>query len=292
MPDWAAVSAAIGVARGAPFVPQRHAEVGGGCINRAYVLAGCDGSRWFVKLNHADKLAMFQAEARGLEEIQAARSLRCPAPLCVGASGAESWLVLEYMALAGHGSETELGLGLAALHGHVTRHYGWDRDNTIGATAQSNRQSSDWLEFWREQRLRYQLDLAAVNRLVGRVLDKGERLAASLEGLFPGYRPAASLLHGDLWGGNVAYAEGSPVIFDPAVYYGDRETDLAMTELFGGFGTAFYAAYREAAPLDPGYPVRKLLYNLYHVLNHFNLFGGNYAGQAERMIDQLLAHLG
>ena len=113
-----------------------------------------------------------------------------------------------------------------------------------------------------------------------------------LADFFPGYSPRPSLLHGDLWGGNFAYADGEPVLFDPAVYFGDREADLAMTELFGGFPAAFYAAYREAWPLDPGYGVRKTLYNLYHVLNHYNLFGGSYADQAEAMATRLLAERG
>jgi len=110
--------------------------------------------------------------------------------------------------------------------------------------------------------------------------------------LFGGYRPVASLLHGDLWSGNYAYThEGEPVIFDPAVYYGDREADIAMTELFGGFGREFYTAYREVYPLDEGYAVRKTLYNLYHILNHLNLFGGGYLTQAQGMVDRLLSEL-
>ena len=113
-----------------------------------------------------------------------------------------------------------------------------------------------------------------------------------LPAFFQGYRPEPSLLHGDLWGGNAAFADGEPVVFDPAVYYGDREADLAMTELFGGFGADLQAAYREAWPLDSGYAVRKTLYNLYHVLNHFNMFGGGYASQAEAMIERLLAEAG
>ena len=121
---------------------------------------------------------------------------------------------------------------------------------------------------------------------------KGERLAAELARLLPEGLPPAALLHGDLWRGNAAFlADGSPVLFDPAVYFGDREADLAMTELFGGFPREFYSTYREAEPLDPGYETRKTLYNLYHVLNHANLFGGGYAAQAERMIESLLAEL-
>jgi fructosamine-3-kinase len=145
------------------------------------------------------------------------------------------------------------------------------------------------MPFWRDQRLGYQLKLAARS---GRdLLKKGERILADLGAFFQNYRPVPSLLHGDLWGGNVSAVERQPVIFDPAVYYGDREADLAMTELFGGFSEQFYQAYRDTWPLDDGYPVRKTLYNLYHVLNHFNLFGGGYGSQAERMIDSLLSEL-
>jgi fructosamine-3-kinase len=122
--------------------------------------------------------------------------------------------------------------------------------------------------------------------------DKGERLTEHLGGFFLDYRPAPCLLHGDLWSGNAGMLpDGTPVVFDPAVHRGDREADLAMSELFGGFPEAFYAAYRAAWPLDPGYETRKTLYNLYHVLNHFNMFGAGYLGQARRMIQKLAAEL-
>ena len=124
------------------------------------------------------------------------------------------------------------------------------------------------------------------------VAELGQRLSARLPDLFDGYTPEASLLHGDLWGGNWGVdVSGEPVLFDPAVYYGDREADLAMTELFGGFSREFYAAYRQAWPLDAGYSTRKKLYNLYHVLNHFNLFGGGYLSQAQGMIDALSSEI-
>ena len=148
------------------------------------------------------------------------------------------------------------------------------------------------MEFYRRERLGFQLALAAQHGYRGQLQALGEQLLALLPAFFSTYRPVASLLHGDLWGGNhAATADGEPVIFDPAVYYGDREADLAMTELFGGFGEGFYRAYRVAWPLDPGYPVRKHLYNLYHVLNHLNLFGGGYATQAERLMRGLLAEV-
>ncbi len=146
------------------------------------------------------------------------------------------------------------------------------------------------MTFWREHRLGFQLELAVRHGAGSRIADAGSRLQEALPQLLEGHRPAASLLHGDLWSGNYSFTRaGEPVIFDPAVYYGDREADLAMTELFGGFSQRFYEAYREAWPLDAGYSVRKVLYNLYHVLNHFNLFGGGYLSQAQGMIDRLLS---
>ena len=162
----------------------------------------------------------------------------------------------------------------------------------IGATPQINTQSRDWIEFWRDCRLGYQLTLAANHGAPASLLKKGERLAQEFDAIFAHVAVKPALLHGDLWSGNAGFDRaGAPVIFDPAVYYGHREADLAMTELFGGFSADFYAAYRGAFALDDGYDVRKQLYNLYHVLNHFNLFGGGYARQAETLVDRLLAEV-
>jgi fructosamine-3-kinase len=181
---------------------------------------------------------------------------------------------------------------LAALHRIEGNRFGWWRGNHIGATPQPNDPSPDWPDFWRQRRLGFQLDLAARQGHRGRLQGLGERLLERLPALLD-HRPRPSLLHGDLWGGNLAYdPDGRPVVFDPAVYHGDREADLAMTELFGGFPSRFYAAYQAAWPLDPAYRVRKVLYNLYHVLNHLNLFGGGYLTQAEGMMQRLLAALG
>ncbi|HEY6721986.1 MAG TPA: fructosamine kinase family protein, partial [Burkholderiales bacterium] len=166
------------------------------------------------------------------------------------------------------------------------------RDNYIGRTPQINRLSPSWSDFWRDFRLVPQLELARKNKLGMSLLRPGEQLVEALPDLLSGKAPAASLLHGDLWRGNAGFlADGTPVLFDPAAYWGDRETDLAMTELFGGFPRDFYSAYTEAAPLDQGYAVRKNLYNVYHVLNHANLFGGGYTAQAERMLERLLAEV-
>ena len=183
----------------------------------------------------------------------------------------------------------ELGRRLARLHRVTGSRFGWDRDNTIGATPQVNTPGSDWIAFWREHRLGFQLGLAARNGHGGRLQQRGGQLMEKLPEFFRDCTPAPSLLHGDLWGGNAGFdASGDPVIYDPAVYYGDRETDIAMTELFGGFSADFYSGYNAEFPLDAGYAHRKDLYNLYHVLNHLNLFGGGYGAQAERMIDRLL----
>jgi len=281
----------IARATGRPFTLTGTEETGGGCINSTLVLAGREG-RYFVKLNEAARVEMFEAEAAGLAALAAAGAVRVPTPLCVGQADEFAFLVLEYLSLrpATDRGQEQLGRGLALLHRTTSPSFGWVRDNTIGSTRQPNPRYGDWLVFWREARLGFQLHLAKRQGAPETLTTKGEQLLEWLPALFGTHRPAPSLLHGDLWGGNFAQTgDGEPVIFDPAVYFGDRETDIAMTELFGGFGQRFYAAYREASPLDPGYPTRKLLYNLYHVLNHFNLFGGGYALQAEKMIGRLLS---
>jgi fructosamine-3-kinase len=179
---------------------------------------------------------------------------------------------------------------LARAHSARGEYFGWRRDNYIGSTPQLNRRATSWSDFWREARLQPQIELAARNGLGRSLIGKAERLVEAVPRLLAGHSPAASQLHGDLWGGNAGFLPGGqPVLFDPAVYWGDRETDLAMTELFGGFPPEFYSAYDEVAPRDAGYATRKTLYNLYHVLNHANLFGGGYASRAERMIAGLLA---
>ncbi len=284
----------IEAATGAAFAAPRQRTAGGGCINSAMVLHSGD-QRYFVKTNRAALAAMFEAEAAGLNEIRNTGTVRAPAPVCWGKEGDSAYLVLEYIELGGGGDAASRRLGeqLAAMHRATRANFGWERDNTIGSTPQLNTPADDWIVFWRERRLGAQLELAANNGYRGRLQQRGARLMARFDGLFSGYRPLASLLHGDLWSGNYAAdAAGNPVIYDPAPYYGDREADLAMTELFGGFGRPFYEAYQQAWPLDDGYAVRKTLYNVYHVVNHLNLFGGGYLGQAESMIDRLLAELG
>lgn len=240
--------------------------------------------------------ARLEAESDGLAALAATGSVRVPAIVGAGETAHEAWLELEYLELAplDRAGGARLGEQLAALHrAHGAEDaYGWPRDNFIGATPQSNQSHRTWAGFFAAERLRPQLALASAHGMPRELRERGEKLAERVAAFFVDYRPRPSLLHGDLWAGNAGQLpDGTPAIFDPAVHRGDREADLAMSELFGGFPESFYAAYRLAWPLDPGYETRKTLYNLYHVLNHYNLFGAGYLGQARRMIDRLLAEL-
>ena len=290
---WTALEKAISNATGVSFTADSSEPVPGGCINEAFCLAG-EGTRYFVKVNRAGALPMFEAEAAGLEEIRRSSSVQVPDPVCTGQDNNRSWLVLEFIAMKPPGPATSHRLGeqLAIMHRHTASMFGWSRENTIGSTPQPNTLTRDWITFLRDYRIGYQLQLASEQGAPGELLDRGQRLLECLPLLFTDYQPRASLLHGDLWAGNWGCAtDGAPVLFDPAVYYGDREADLAMTELFGGFDDRFYQSYRHAWTLDPGYKTRKVLYNLYHVLNHFNLFGGSYARQACGMVDTLISEI-
>lgn len=255
---------------------------------QALVATLADGGRFFVKAGTPEQRLQLRAEARGLEALRAAGAVRVPQLWLAGGEGRHYFLLLECFDLRPGDADAyaRLGRELAAQHRNTTQNFGFERDNFIGATPQSNQHGSDWPAFFRDQRLLPQLRLAQRQGWV----EDGMRLAEHVAGFFPGYAPVPALLHGDLWNGNAGFlADGTPVLYDPAVYYGDREADVAMSELFGGFAPSFYAAYREAWPLDPGYAQRRDLYNLYHLLNHFNLFGGNYGEQAASQIARLLA---
>jgi len=291
--DWQHISDAIGRAENILFSIDGIKEVGGGCINSAFVISN-DQHRYFVKTNAPSNLELFVSEAVGLEELAHANAIRSPRPICWGDTGNRCFIAMEYVQFGRSSVDAQklLGRQLAQLHQVTKAQFGWESDNFIGSTPQPNRWHTDWLGFFASNRLSYQLKLAADHRNQGALLSRGERLLARLDDFYKGYQPRPSLLHGDLWSGNYGMdADGQPVIFDPAIYYGDRETDLAMTELFGGFSSEFYDAYQEQWPLDPGYAIRKSLYQLYHVLNHANLFGGGYFSQAENMIEQLLAEV-
>lgn len=286
---WEQIARHISQVSGDSFQVTEQRSIGGGCINQGYALS--DGRQtYFVKLNQAVQVAMFEAEAAGLQQMAATRTIRVPQPICWGVADKSAYLVLEWIDLGrGNGQSWQaMGQQLAALHRATSGSgFGWERPNTIGSTPQVNPWTTSWVEFWAEHRIGYQLRLG---KRRGGSFPAGDRLLAAIPQLLADHKPQPALVHGDLWSGNAAISRvGEPIIFDPATYYGDREVDLAMTELFGGFPAEFYQGYNQAFPLEGGYKRRKTLYNLYHILNHFNLFGGSYEAQANRMIEQLLA---
>ncbi len=288
------VSLSIAAQLGVHVADHPVSRVQGGSISECYRWESGAGPL-FVKVAQADKLGALQAEAAGLEELRVANAVRVPGVLACGAAEESAYLVLEWIDLQSSSAAAEATLGerLVLQHTATSPEFGWQRDNTIGATPQLNARSSDWAGFFRECRLHPQLDLARANGHTGRLQQRGRELLACMGAFFATHHPTPSLLHGDLWGGNWGVdPHGAPVIFDPAVYFGDREADIAMTRLFGGFGPSFYSAYESIWPLDEGSEVRVALYNLYHVLNHLNLFGGGYSRQAESLIERLLAEVG
>ncbi len=293
MSIWKHISQAIEQATGESFHSEHHSSCGGGSINSAYKISN-DSHSYFVKLNHGSLLDMFEAEAAGLNEIASSQSIRVPQVICYGTAEGQAYLVLEHIRFGrgNNNSHQQLGHDLAQMHQHTQAQFGWFRDNTIGSTPQPNTLTADWVTFLRDQRIGFQLQLAARNGYRGQLQSQGQALLDVIDQFFSNYQPQPSLLHGDLWSGNYAISDaGEPLIFDPATYYGDREADLAMTELFGGFPPDFYSAYNDAYPLDSGYKQRKTLYNLYHIINHLNLFGGGYLSQAESMMARLLSEV-
>ena len=291
--EWQSIAQQIEQTIKQPFTISNRQAVSGGCINSAYIIQN-QADCFFIKLNQAHLTAMFEAEFSGLKEIAETQTIKVPKPILSGMVNNHAFLVLEAITLGNGNSQSDqlLGQQLANLHKHKQAFFGWHTDNTIGSTPQINDSSDNWLSFWRKNRLEFQLTLAEKNGYTGKLIQSGEKLANSLNCLFTNHDLHPSLLHGDLWSGNAAANEkGEPVIYDPACYYGDRETDIAMTELFGGFSANFYAAYNESYPLHPDYAVRKTLYKLYHILNHLNLFGSSYQRQAQNMIDSLLAEI-
>ncbi len=286
---WTEIAEQISQAMGKPFTIEDHWVVGGGSISQSYGIT--DGTdTYFLKFNQASKSEMFAAEALGLKEMYDTHTIRVPQPICWGVAGNYAYIVMELLDLGrGGGSEVweTMGEQLAQMHRQgVAEKFGWHRNNTIGSTPQINTFMDNWADFFAEHRIGYQVRLA--KRRGGSYPDT-EKVVAKVREVLADHHPQPSLVHGDLWGGNAAVTKGGePVILDPATYYGDREVDIAMSELFGGFPATFYQGYNSAWELDAGYKQRKDLYNLYHILNHFNLFGGGYGSQASRMIERLI----
>lgn len=302
MEDWReALRHAIGAACGES--PRRvEWQVLGGGEQNTFKLSGFSRAM-FIKLAPA-AADRYAAEADGLRALggdpatdavdASRRRPRVPRVFAHGEAGEYDFLAIEYFDLqaASAGDPRKLGAALARLHADVGESFGWPRDNFIGPTPQQNRPHADWVEFWRERRLLPQLRLAHQAGFRGEAQRRADTLLADFGAFFTDYRPRPSLLHGDLWHGNIGFiAAAEPVLYDPAVYRGDAEADLAMTELFGGISPDMLAVYREHAGIDAGYAVRKHLYNLYHVLNHLVIFGGAYAAQAAQLIDRVSSEL-
>ncbi|MBF2055975.1 MAG: fructosamine kinase family protein [Cyanobacterium sp. T60_A2020_053] len=262
-------------------------SVGGGCINQAYRLQGKNNS-YFVKLNQPSAVDMFRVEAFALQEIYHTDTIKVPQPICWGATDKHSYLILQWLDMTKGNSQgwQKMGQNLALLHRVEGAEFGWGENNTIGTTPQINDYHHNWAEFFAEKRIGYQLKLA---RVKGAGFGNTEKIINAVYNQLSTHQPQPSPLHGDLWGGNAGFlSTNEPLIYDPAFYYGDREADIAMTELFGGFPPAFYQGYNQQWALNQGYQQRKIIYNLYHILNHFNLFGSTYSAQAQAMINQII----
>ncbi|MBL8467519.1 fructosamine kinase family protein [Methyloversatilis discipulorum] len=248
----------------------------------------------FVKLLPAGRTEMFAAEMEGLALLRDTGCFRVPAARGCGTAGDVSWLALEWLDLKPVSTDEDgraFGKALAALHEVHGELYGLPRDNWLGDSRQENGTSTSWPLFYAQKRLRPQLERLIAEGMRGELISNLQGIVERVPALFLEYRPAASLLHGDLWHGNAAMVDGQPAVFDPAVHYGDREADYVMTELFGGFPISMYASYQKSAPLDAGAASRRGLYRLYHLLNHILLFGSPYLRETERTAARLLSEL-
>lgn len=267
---------------------QRFKAAHGGCINNGGELITNQGN-FFIKWNDSFRYPeMFKKEAKGLQLLSKASSVRVPDVLYVSEVGHFQFILLELITSAPRKKNywDLLGKHVALLHQHSSEMFGLDHDNYIGSLSQYNSQNTSWVDFFIHQRLEIQLSLAERHHRINTALRKRfELLYKKLSNLFPDEKPA--LLHGDLWSGNVLInSSGEPALIDPAVYYGNREAELAYTQLFGGFDQQFYHAYQDVFPLETGFDERSDVYNLYPLMVHVNLFGGAYRQQVERILSR------
>ncbi|MBL1377331.1 fructosamine kinase family protein [Zobellella iuensis] len=285
---WPVIANQISEATGSDFTILDKKPLSGGDINQAFRIS--DGHKsYFVKLNDRARVDMFRCEWNSLDHLLRTQTLVIPKPICCGTTVGSSFLVLEYLPL-GESDEQDwhmLGRQLAHLHrSHSQPMYGWDEDNFLGTSVQPNAWHKKWSTFFAEQRVGWQLKLLEEK---GIRFGDIEEIVGAIKLRLANHHPSASLLHGDLWRGNLAFTEHMGVLFDPASYFGDRETDIAMTELFGQFPLVFYQGYHAVWPLDEGYTERRELYNLYHLLNHVNHFGEPYFAQTKTSLYRVIA---
>lgn len=277
---WHFISEKISEAIESDFICGDIREVHGGDTHQSFKIS--DGrKRFFVKTNNADAALNFQAEALGLMALSENSHLQVPNFICHGICEDKSYIVLQHILIKEGIPQQwlELGAGLAKMHKtQVSDSYGCEFNNYIGNTPQVNHAMTNWCDFFAENRIGHMLQLLAKSGI--RFVDI-DAAVEHVKSFLQSHQPRASMLHGDLWRGNIGFYKSQPVIFDPAFYYGDRETDIAMTELFGPFPDSFYQGYQQVWSLASGYESRRPLYQLYHILNHALMFGGNYMQSAK-----------
>ncbi|MCW8332961.1 fructosamine kinase family protein [Vibrio sp. SCSIO 43135] len=287
---WQALSQQLSETLMFDFNINERSKVHGGEISECYMIS--DGEqRYFVKTNTRDFLPQFQVEAENIQTLRDTSTVFVPELILTGTSKDHSFIVLNYLAtkpLDDNKLSFKFGAQLAKLHlWGEQKEFGYDQDNYIGNTLQPNKWDRKWHRFFSEQRIGWQLQLLREKGI--ELVNIGE-FVQLVESRLASHTPRPSLLHGDLWHGNVAKSAFGPICYDPACYWGDRECDIAMTELFEGFQPEFYQGYESVLPLDFGYAERKDIYNLYHVLNHYNQFGGHYLAEAESMVEKILSY--
>ncbi|WP_406733365.1 fructosamine kinase family protein [Vibrio scophthalmi] len=284
---WQAISEQLSETLMFSFVIREKTKLSGGDISESYMIS--DGEqRYFIKINHREFLAKYESEAENIQCLRNTSTVFAPELVHLGKSKHHAFLILNYLPtkpLDNSEASFTFGQQLAALHQWgEQKEYGFDSDNYLGNTLQPNKWDRKWSRFFAEQRIGWQLQLIKEKGVL--LVDIAE-FTQKIQAILAHHHPRPSLLHGDLWSGNVANSAAGPICYDPASYWGDRECDIAMTELFGGFKPDFYQGYQSVMPLDQHYAERKPIYNLYHVLNHYNLFGGHYLDEAQQLIDQV-----
>ncbi|WP_162046340.1 fructosamine kinase family protein [Vibrio taketomensis] len=287
---WQAISEQLSETLMFSYTIREKTKLSGGDISESYMIS--DGEqRYFVKVNSRAFLANFEVEAENLKALRETRTVFVPEFVDIGHSKHNSFLILNYLStkrLESSDASFRFGQQLAELHSWgEQKEFGFDQDNYIGSTIQPNQWNRKWSRFFADQRIGWQLQLIKEK---GVTLVDIPEFTKLIQDLLSHHQPRPSLLHGDLWHGNVANSAFGPICYDPSCYWGDRECDIAMTELFGGFHEEFYRGYESLSPLSSGYDERKHIYNLYHILNHYNLFGGHYLDDAQMLIERIQAY--
>ncbi len=291
---WHFISEQISSALDMPFICQHQKKATGGDTHQSFVIRD-ERHRFFVKTHPLDERRPLKCEADGLRALASVNGVQVPSVITCGELSAEGqqieYLVLSHLRFRDKQSAQDyyaLGEMVARLHSAGGYHgYGWETNNFIGGSVQVNGWYSNWADFFAEQRIGSMLERLSQK---GQTLTNNDQLVETVRATLKGHQPTPALLHGDLWRGNAGVTCHGPAIYDPAVYVGDNEADIAMTSLFGGFPTSFYDGYEAHCPLAPDYAVRKPIYQLYHILNHGLLFGGGYISQAQSIINHIPSH--